>query len=381
MTKLSPAIVLVKDIRSNTLKQNFDAEKLNIAARLILDIEGIISPIIVSREGVEHYRVIQGDFEYHAAMRAREIDPIRGETIDAYIVNTETQETIEKQIQVFRNSDYNQVSKPVNSTESGGLETLLKSCLQPVMDKLTHLQPIMDRLTAIESQLSIQDVPVEIPQQEHQPQKPVEDVEDIVQQEPVQIDAKLETLTPLFENKQEAIEKIVSEPTHVNENVVSETPELIPAYLKLINELPSNLLAEKLKDLSIRQSPTKAILENRPFASEKALSSIKGVAAKTIEKLQTLQDDISEPMAVETQSNKQTAPPPVQKESSTMTDAFLSKLNQMDKIELFFKVKRATNLNDNKINQLIDNRPYQALSDIKAVNKKHLEKIRPLLTE
>jgi len=364
MKKLFAAIVLVKDIYCDVARQQFSEEKLDIAARLILNIKGIISPIIVSRVGVENYQVIHGNFEYHAAMRAREIDPIRGESIDAYIVNAETEETIQKQIQVFRG--HQQPPEPTmnNSSSESHLESLLKSCLQPVMD----------RLTAIENRLSIQDVPVEIPA------KPVEQA---VQQEDVPIDSEAETPsqeieTPLSENQQEAIEKVVSEPIHAKENDALEIPELIPAYLQLINELPWDVLAEKLKQLQINKSITKAILENRPFKSEKALSSVKGVADKTIEKLQKLQDDISEPTTVETKPNKQAVPPPVQAESST-TDAFLSKLNQMDKIELFFKVKRATNLNGNKINQLIDNRPYRALSDIKTVNKKPMEKLRTLL--
>ncbi|MEK7991096.1 MAG: hypothetical protein VSS52_008840, partial [Thiotrichaceae bacterium] len=313
MKKLFPAIVLVKDIYCDVARQQFSEEKLDIAARLILNIKGIISPIIVSRVGVENYQVIHGDFEYHAAMRAREIDPIRGESIDAYIVNAETEETIQKQIQVFRG--HQQPPEPTmnNSSSESHLESLLKSCLQPVMDKLTHLQPIMDRLTEIENRLSIQDVPVEIPA------KPVEQA---VQQEDVPIDSEaetpsqeIETPTPLSENQQEDIEKVVPEPIHAKENVVSEIPELIPAYLQLINELPSDTLAEKLKhkQLRINKSVTKAILENKPFESEKALSSVKGVGGETIKKLKilpTLSDsDVSEPVAVKTKPKKQAVPP------------------------------------------------------------------------
>jgi len=376
MAKLSPSIILVNAIRCDVARQQFSEEKIDIAARLILDIEGVISPIIVSRDGIKNYRVIHGDFEYYAAMRAREIDSLRGECINAYIVDTENQETVEKQIQVFR--EHNHPSEQIMNNVSGQqLESLLKSCLQPVMDKLTHLQPIMDRLTEIENRLSIQDVPVEIP---------AKLVEQAIQQEDVPIDSEaetpsqeIETPMPLSEDKQEAIGKVVSEPVHIKENDAPETPECIPAYLQLINDLDSDRLTEKFKQLSINKSITKVILENRPFESEKALSDIKGVAAKTVGKLQTLAT-LSEPKSVvaETKPNQQ-AKQAGQKPSSAVSDTFLAALNQMDKVELFFKVKRATNLNDNKINQLIDNRPYQALSDIKAVNKKQLEKIRPFL--
>lgn len=356
----------MKDIRCDIPRQQFNEEKLDIAARLILDIEGIISPVVVSREGIEHYRIIHGDFEYHAAMRAREIDSLRGASIDAYIVDAENQKTIQKQIQVFR--EHQQPNEQIMNNVSGQqLESLLKSCLQPVMD----------RLTAIEAQLA--HTAVEIPQPKPQQQESTDSKVETPAQE-----VEEPILSP--ENKQETteIKEVISEPIHVN--AVSETSESIPEYLQLINDLPSDILAEKLKQLSINKPTTKAILENRPFTSEKALSSTKGVAIKTIQKLQTLpmmsSDEIAEPSAVKPKPSKQVVSPTptLQKEVSTKTDIFLNKLNQMDKVELFFKVKRATNLNDNKINQLIDNRPYQALSDIKAINKKQLEKIRLLLT-
>jgi len=357
MAKLSPAIILVKDIHCNVSRQQFSEEKLEIAAQLILDIEGIISPIIVSREGIENYRVIHGDFEYHAAMRAREIDPLRGASIDAYIVDKDNQETIKKQIQVFREPEP-QSNQMMNNVFEQQLESLLKSCLQPVMD----------RLTAIEAQLALTDKQVDIPQK--------------VQQESEKMTSKAassaqEIKTSIFfpENKQETtkVDRPISEPT--NANIAPETPESIPAYLQFINHLDSDKLTEKLKQLSINKSITKAILENRPFASEKALSGIKGVAAKTVEKLQTLAT-LSEPKSVvaEIKPNNKTQQAE-QKTSPVVTDSFLASLNQMDKMELFFKVKRATNINDNKINQLIDGRPYRDLSDIKAINKKQLEKI------
>jgi hypothetical protein len=341
MAKLSPAIILVKNIRCDVAKQQFSAEKLERAAQLIIDIEGIISPIIVRREGVEHYRLIHGEFEYYAAMRAREIDSIRGESIDAYIVDAENQKTIEQQIQVFREHTHPS-EQNMNNFSGQQLESLLKSCLQP----------IMDRLTAIEAQLA--HTKIDIP---HTPQQEIQPIS-------AHTDSKIELSV-------QEIEKAT---------LLSETPKPIPAYLQLINELQHDRLTERLKQLSINKPITEAILANRPFASEQALSSTKGVATKTIQKLQTL-STLPEPITVKPKLSTQAVSPTMQKEVSTTTDAFLNKLNQMDKVELFFKVKRATNLNDNKINKLIGDRPYQALSDIKIINKNHLEKIRLLLTE
>ncbi len=156
-------------------------------------------------------------------------------------------------------------------------------------------------------------------------------------------------------------------------------------YLRLINELPKDKLTAKFKQLQINKPATQLILKNRPFASENALNAVKGVASKTIEKLQTLPtltDEVSKSAAVKPKPTKQTTSiTPVTAMQDTANDDFLATLNQMDKVELFFKMKRATNLNDKKINQLIDNRPYQALSEIKAVSKKNLENIEMLLME
>jgi hypothetical protein len=102
--KLLPSIVRVTKIVSSS-KQRFSETEIDEAARLILEMEGVIMPLILLRTepGSESYRVIDGHFEYYAALRAKEIDPRKGGTINAYIVESaEEVPFYQKQIEMFR---------------------------------------------------------------------------------------------------------------------------------------------------------------------------------------------------------------------------------------------------------------------------------------
>lgn len=99
---LSSSLIAVKRTTSPISRSEFATNNLEQAAKLILDAEGVINPIIVRRTNLESYEVIEGHFEYYAAARAREIDPLKGEMLDAFIVNSENEEVIQKQIELFR---------------------------------------------------------------------------------------------------------------------------------------------------------------------------------------------------------------------------------------------------------------------------------------
>ncbi|AFY99724.1 ParB N-terminal domain-containing protein [Calothrix sp. PCC 6303] len=103
--KLSTSLVAVKKITCNTPRSNFLHEKIEQAAQQILAVEGLINPIVVRKTGLQAYEVIQGDFEYYAAARAREINLKLGEMVSVYIVDEENQEVLLEQIKIFRSSD------------------------------------------------------------------------------------------------------------------------------------------------------------------------------------------------------------------------------------------------------------------------------------
>lgn len=100
---LSIKQIAVSKISSSKLRSEFDNEKIERAARSIVAAEGVINPLIVKRTGIKSYELVDGDFEFHAAARAKEINIARGENIAAYIIEEEDTESILKeQIEIFR---------------------------------------------------------------------------------------------------------------------------------------------------------------------------------------------------------------------------------------------------------------------------------------
>jgi hypothetical protein len=56
-----------------------------------LESGGLLSPIVLKQTGPESYEVLAGDLEYHAAARAKELDPRKGEMVSAYVVPPQNQ--------------------------------------------------------------------------------------------------------------------------------------------------------------------------------------------------------------------------------------------------------------------------------------------------
>ena len=100
--KLQTSLIAVKRIESDQPIDSFPKEKIEIGAFLIQTAEGTINPLIVERNGVNTYKVIDGHFVYHCAVRAREIDPIKGEYIQAIIMDEENEDSLKLQIRHFR---------------------------------------------------------------------------------------------------------------------------------------------------------------------------------------------------------------------------------------------------------------------------------------
>lgn len=100
--KLSTSLVAVKKISSNTPNSRFLETELNQTAQLILKAGGLINPIIIRRTGIASYEVVDGHFEYYAAVKAREIDPLNGENIAAYIIEPENEEVLLAQVKALR---------------------------------------------------------------------------------------------------------------------------------------------------------------------------------------------------------------------------------------------------------------------------------------
>jgi len=100
--KLPTSLVAVKKISSSVARSSFPAEEIEKAAHLIIGVEGTINPIILRRTSLESYEVVDGYFEYYAAVRAREISPLKGEMIQAIILEPENEKALLDQVDLLR---------------------------------------------------------------------------------------------------------------------------------------------------------------------------------------------------------------------------------------------------------------------------------------
>jgi ParB family chromosome partitioning protein len=171
--KLSTSLVAVKKITSAATRSSFADDKLEQAAQIILEAEGVINPIVLRRTSLDSYEVVDGDFEYYAAARAREIDPRKGEMIGAFIIEDENEEVIKEQVKLLRKQKpavSDQENSGINGSEAhliniesqltnlGSRITNLESRFENRVSELKvehrrELQNMEDRLKALESRM------------------------------------------------------------------------------------------------------------------------------------------------------------------------------------------------------------------------------------
>lgn len=149
--KLSTSLIAVKKINSPVDRSTFSENDLNSAAASILKAEGLINPLVVKRLSLDAYEVVNGHLEYYAAVRAREIDPLKGETIGAFIIDSDNEAALKEQVEILRNNAHTQliISPPpetikVPTQNSGQLTTENK--LDNLTTKVEQLGQASDRM-------------------------------------------------------------------------------------------------------------------------------------------------------------------------------------------------------------------------------------------
>ena len=99
---ISFSLVDVKDITSAIPRSSFPEADLDRLAEMILESGGIIRPLVLKVIGAESYTVVDGHFEYYAAVRAREKDPCKGEMVNAFVVSPKSENIVAKQAEALR---------------------------------------------------------------------------------------------------------------------------------------------------------------------------------------------------------------------------------------------------------------------------------------
>ncbi|MFB8793007.1 MAG: chromosome partitioning protein ParB [Microcoleus sp.] len=294
MQKLSPSLVAVKKITSKVPRDNFADRDLEKVAQLILELGGLINPIVLRRNGMDAYEIVDGDFEYYAAAKAREINPKKGETIGAFILEPENEELLLEQVQALRKPAKNDnlvenpetgffyentLSQPADSIKNPvSLVEVPKSYDNETPQPSSNLE---QRLTNIEAQFAsqINELKAEYAREKQVLAQSIQEFENRILQEVNQlIEAGLANRINELKPEQPPEKQVV-------EKVTSESMSLLSA----LNTLDKIQLSTTLKDAGLKLPVIQIILKERdvrPFVSfANVVERVKGLTDKTMIKI------------------------------------------------------------------------------------------------
>ncbi len=162
-------LVDVKNINSDIPRSNFIEGDLEALADMILESGGMIKPLILKNISLENYTVVDGHFEYYAAVRAREKDPRKGEMVNAFVISPKEEDIVVKQISVIKGVE--DAAKPVKSplettnlesSRLANVELRFEKQVNELRSEIAHeKQQLNDKLKQIESQIPKQITPLE----------------------------------------------------------------------------------------------------------------------------------------------------------------------------------------------------------------------------
>jgi ParB family chromosome partitioning protein len=125
--KLPTKLVAVKKISSSVARSSFTADDIEKAAKLIIEAEGTINPVVLRRTSLESYEVVDGHFEYYAAVRARELSPLKGEMIQAIILESGNEDALLEQVKLLRKGAHTANGVTTNGNTADPKERNLES--------------------------------------------------------------------------------------------------------------------------------------------------------------------------------------------------------------------------------------------------------------
>jgi hypothetical protein len=259
MKKLLLSLVLVKKITSIVPRANFADRDLEKVAQLILESGGLINPMILRRNGMDAYEIVDGDFEYYAAVKAREINPLKGETIGAFILEPENEKLLLEQVQALRKSaktdnlveipetgffDENTSSQPADSTKNPvSFVEVPKSYENETPQSSSSLE---QRLTNIEAQFAsqINELKAEYTRDKQVLAQSLQEIENRINE--LKLPSPPEKLVVV-----ERVEEV--------EKVTSESMSLLEA----LNTLDEIQLSANFKDVGLKLPAIKIIVKQR----------------------------------------------------------------------------------------------------------------------
>ncbi|MDE5069372.1 MAG: hypothetical protein O4861_18025 [Trichodesmium sp. St16_bin4-tuft] len=274
---LSPEFVLVKEITSNVSRSEFSESDLEQVARLILKAEGTIKPLVVRTIGWESYEVVDGHFEYYAALRAKEINPRDGERIGAFIIEGDKADVLEEQVKMLRNispisEDFMKIPRnisPVSEAPTIQEEgTINLSNLDKLLDqKLQLITTKLDRLNTLS--------PTDYQSQGN----------NIIEQKLENIESKVNQLLPktniteieeILNNKLEVIRQKISNLSKQEAlDILAKTKTALNRYLEAIDRESNQLQRVNLLKVETEEEIQQAFQRNNIRGGTEAWKAIK----------------------------------------------------------------------------------------------------------
>lgn len=283
MKKLFPSLVAVKKIVSAVPSSNFAEPDLEKLARLILDLGGLINPIIVRRTGMDSYEIVDGNFEYYAAARAKEIEPFKGETIGAFILEPENEELLLAQLEILRSGAVSESRGESATPEELSITASVGE--NPVSEPPSSFE---QRLINIEARLEneINELKAEHAREKQVLAERIQEVENLFSQQlPLLIEAGLDRRIERLKLESEAAKPLAVEPESVTPSLSGAMP-----LLEALNTQDKAQLKASLEATTFLKAPVIQLIlkerDVRPFVSfANVVERIKGLTDKTMIKI------------------------------------------------------------------------------------------------
>lgn len=158
----------IESVSSIQSRSNFSEADLELIAESILESGGLLKPLVLKKTGFEKYEVVDGHFEYYAAVRACEKNPHATE-VNAVIISPESEDAVVKQVEALKGSSSldRQPKPPLEAINSDSrltnIELRIERQSNEFRAELTReIQKIEDKFKKIEDQIPQRFKPLEL---------------------------------------------------------------------------------------------------------------------------------------------------------------------------------------------------------------------------
>ncbi len=252
-------LVDVKSITPSKPVEQFDKAEVEKLADSILECNGLIKPLVLKPAGPESYVVVQGDMEFHAAVRAREKDPRKGEMVNALVISPKAEETVLEQIQKLQGAATPSPEYLIKHKDSSVQKDAEPISRKEDISSSQVLQEVQKEVKSINRK--IEDLTSSLPSQ-------------LILQQLLERDfnESLNLLNQKLDKQEVKLQEIL-------EYVKPLQPEDFLDFLN--NKEKSELVRVKI---GIGEKKAETIISNRPYNSLDDLNKVKGFGQKTTEK-------------------------------------------------------------------------------------------------